>query len=148
VFCVQVMGAKDPSQYMYFACPNNKCWLGPYPKEAWGKAPIKRCNCKTAEDDLGLPFFVEVPVTNGRTDWEPAGRVRAYNPSAVGGVMLFDGLGECSQISQTSACSILWAAVCTHCCILYNMCATYSPTPGVVHLCIKNHLCLLPCYCV
>jgi hypothetical protein len=72
---MQVPGVKDPSQYMYVACPNNKCWLGPYPKEKWGEQPIKRCNCRIAEGDPGLPFFQPVPLTIDRVEWEPTGRV-------------------------------------------------------------------------
>ena len=68
VTLLQVMGVKDASEYLYVACPNDKCWLPPTPKDKWGEQPVKECSC-------GHAFFQEKPRSNGTTEWEPAGQV-------------------------------------------------------------------------
>lgn len=65
------MGVKDAADYRYYQCPNDKCWLGPYPKEKWGQQPIITCRCD-------LPFFEERQRSNGVTEWQPTGQV-GYN---------------------------------------------------------------------
>lgn len=68
LWMLQVMGVKDAAEYRHYSCPRDKCWLGPYPKGRWGVQPIKHCDC-------GLPYFQQVILPNGATEWEPTGVV-------------------------------------------------------------------------
>ena len=64
----KVLGVKSPADYEYHACPANKCWWEPLPKNQWRADPSCTCAC-------GHPRFHEVPKAGGRNTVEPTGRV-------------------------------------------------------------------------